>query len=273
MQEQPPPWSSPSPAMSEPREAPRGIRYIEALSFLFSTEDAWPNLGYALLLVIIPIVGPIALLGWQTEILQRLVKRHPRPIPKFDFGDFNAYLTRGVPPFLVNMVIAMPFGLVFGVGFGLVNGIAGFASATARHASRGAAPDFTILYILLGVGGVGMLLFMPVFAIISYAASTRAELTEDFGETMKLGPLFGYVRATLVTTLLAFFVWGFLSGAVVTVGLVLCFIGVYPASILVRMGGVHLRWQIYEEYLAKGGEPIKLKERTELLPSEARMAR
>lgn len=50
-------------------------------------------------------------------------------------------------------------------------------------------------------------------------------------------------------------------------GLIACFIGVFVALPILMIAGVHVRWQIYNEYLLEGGEPIELAP-WETLPSE-----
>jgi hypothetical protein len=265
-----PNWPSAAPAEStdDVREPDRGIRPIEAISFLFANEDAWTNLGIGFVFLIIPLVGPIALLGWQTEIFQRLARRHPRPIPKLSFSDFNVYIGKGVPAFLVQMLVAMPIGI--GVGFiaGIANAMASFASAASRRGSHATTFDPTPIYIVLVVIGLLVLALIPLVTLVSNAATTRAEITQEIGPALQPGPLFAYLRGSLWPAMLGLFLYSFVATGAVMLGLVLCFIGLYPAIILVRVGMVHMRWQIYESYLARGGARIPLKLHPEPLPSE-----
>ena len=66
---------------------------------------------------------------------------------------------------------------------------------------------------------------------------------------------------------------GFLGWVTVSVGLMLCFVGVYPAVVIVRMAALHFRYQTYAVYLARGGEPVPIKPRTVPIPSEQNLAR
>jgi hypothetical protein len=50
-------------------------------------------------------------------------------------------------------------------------------------------------------------------------------------------------------------------------GYCLCVVGVYAAAAVIVMARMHLRWQIYRHYLARGGEPIPVKP-AQALPSE-----
>jgi hypothetical protein len=49
-----------------------------------------------------------------------------------------------------------------------------------------------------------------------------------------------------------------LSLGVALVGMLACFIGIYPASALIQMASQHLHVQLYDEYLDRGGEPIEI---------------
>jgi hypothetical protein len=54
-----------------------------------------------------------------------------------------------------------------------------------------------------------------------------------------------------------------LSTVVLILGLLLCFVGVYPAAALIQMAQTHLMVQLYREYLDRGGEPLPEKHEPE----------
>jgi len=63
----------------------------------------------------------------------------------------------------------------------------------------------------------------------------------------------GLVAGQGILTGLIFFL---LAMFVALLGLLCCFIGIYPASIIITMAGEHLMVQLYLEYLYRGGIPI-----------------
>lgn len=240
----------------------RSVSPMEAIKFAFSTPDWTMNLLLGLVFTVIPVVGPLALAGWHAEIHQRLVRRHPQPIPKLDFGDFMHYLERGLGPFVVNLALTLP--LIFVTYFFMF--IAGFASVGLGRATNEPALAMVVLVVSL-FGAAGMLFF---FSVMLNAALTRVELTEAIGPSLAPGPMFAYGRRIwakfFVATLgFSFLAWGLLMG-----GLLLCGVGMYAALVAVQLGSLHLRWQLYEQQLAQGGETIPLKPPVQL-PSEARM--
>ena len=74
-----PPAGSPIPP--PPTPPAEGLQFVAAFRFLFDQPNALLNILLAAVMQIIPIVGPIVLMGWYCEIIQRLIKRHPMPIP------------------------------------------------------------------------------------------------------------------------------------------------------------------------------------------------
>ena len=54
----------------------------------------------------------------------------------------------------------------------------------------------------------------------------------------------------------AYLVYMLISTPIALVGMLLCFIGVYPASTLTNMAAQHLMVQLYLDYLDRGGEEV-----------------
>jgi hypothetical protein len=240
----------------------RSVSAMEAIKFAFSTPDWTMNLLLGLVFMVIPVVGPLALQGWHAEIHQRLVRRHPQPIPKLDFSDFMHYLERGLGPFVVNLALMVPlFIVVYAFMF-----IAGFASVGIGRAANEPALIMVVLAIA-SLGGAAMIFF---FSVLVNAAMTRVELTEAIGPSLSPGPMFSYGKRIWAKFFVATLVFGLLATGLIILGMLLCFIGVYPVTVALQLGSLHLRWQLYENQLAQGGESIPVKAPVQL-PSEARM--
>ena len=62
----------------------------------------------------------------------------------------------------------------------------------------------------------------------------------------------------------------FVAIGIVLLGVLACYVGLYPAIAVLQIAAMHLRNQIYLDHLARGGEPIVLKE-PQVLQSEARL--
>lgn len=246
------------PMTPGPSSAP-AFGAIAAVKKVFEDPDWKSNVMIGLVLLLIPIVGPIALSGWMCEVHQRLVRRHPKPVVKIDFSDFAEYLKRGVYVFLVQLILSLPLSfLIMALAFG-----AGFGAFAAS--SSGMDPA-----IMIGLGvvvGLVFFAFMVLFNVLTNAATTRAELTENLGEALKFGELMAYSKATFGKVVVKTITFGFVSLGIALLGLALCYLGIYPAAIVLQIAAMHLRHMIYEDYLARGGAPIPIKAAVPL-PSE-----
>ena len=241
---------------------PEKIEVMRAVKFVLSDQQNWKAhvLYAALLQFIVPIVGPITLLGWQAEISQRLVRNHPRPIPKFDFGDFMHYLQRGLTPFLVQLVVMLPMVMLWYGCF-----VAGMFASGLLAAAVGIPELFPVFFGLVAIlAYFFLILFMVVFV---GAFLLRAELTEDFSKSLSFGAVWRYCGATWKRSLGYGVLLAMLTFGMALLGIVACFIGLYFVVAFMSFAGMHLRYQIYAHYLAEGGEPIELKP-VQVLPSE-----
>lgn len=244
-----------------PAGAPAGVSAIGAVRDVFADPEWKHNVLFALIFMIIPIVGPMALSGWMCEVMQRKARRQPQPIPYLDFGDFGEYIKRGVTVFLVQLVVTIPLMIVFyGLAAVVAVAVVGVMSATNEPLiglAVGAVLGFVALLVLLAVG------------VVVNAVHTRAELTENFSEALRLGEVLAYSKATFWRVLIKNFAFMFVATGIIIVGLLACYIGLYPAAAVIQIAAMHLRFQVYDDYLARGGPAIDLKVPT-ALPSELR---
>jgi len=232
---------------------------LEAVRFPFQGPDWTHNMLLGSVFVIIPLVGPLALGGWMCEVLQRLERGHPRPVPKLDFRDFGHYLGRGVAPFVAGLVLGMLCAFLWMGGFIVALGGGLLVSSASENA--------LLAGVFYGLGGILCLVGLAAAAIIGHPAMLRAELTEKIGEGLALGKLFRFARIAWWQILYRTFLLTCLSVPLALGGYCLCLVGVYAAMVVIVMANAHLRWQIYRYYLARGGEPIAVKP-AEALPSE-----
>ncbi|HUE74264.1 MAG TPA: DUF4013 domain-containing protein [Pirellulaceae bacterium] len=208
---------------------------------------------------VIPIVGPMVWTGYLYECVEVLTTTRGRVFPDFDVNRFGDYITRGVWPFLVQLVIWIAIWatwFVVYVGMFVVLGLAG--AAGDEYAPIVMAVGFPLLALALAtVSVVPTALLAPLML--------RAGLTQDLSSAVKLAWWGDFLkRVGLETALTTLFI--LLTGAILTsLGCVFVFIGSYVAWAWVTMASAHLSWQLYELYLARGGESVPLKPR-ELAP-------
>jgi len=151
---------------------------------------------------------------------------------------------RGIAPFVATMLLTTPIAIVAMVPAFLIPFFVAMGSDVALIVA------VVVTSLLIGVLGV-------VVGVATMAVTTRAELTEDLGKTLELGPNIDYIKRNFGRILVAILIYGLLAWVVSMAGLVICCLGVFPASVIVQTGMVHLRMQIYEKHLADGGAPIE----------------
>src|SRR5579864_9195444 len=96
------------------------MHYLDSLTFITAKQGWFLNLVLCGVCLLIPVIGPIVVLGYSFEVFDSL-HRDPdkRRYPNFEFDRFTKYLMRGLWPFLVqlimNFVLALPIGIFTGI--------------------------------------------------------------------------------------------------------------------------------------------------------------
>lgn len=253
----PPHYREPPPPMPPPEVSASG-----AVGFGWRNMRADSGTWFtAAVFQIIPVIGPIALQGWHAEIMQRLSHRHPQPVPKLTFNDLMPYLNRGLPAFLVALVAGGIAGLLVSLPMSCMGGIVSAMAGTHRGYAGGGGNDeaaFGVAIAMMLFMLVMMVVMIPVGMMIQ-GATLRAELTEDFGQSLKFGAVWDYVKRTWTTQIIAGLAFAFFAWLMLFGGMLMCFVGIYAMVPVVQLAAMHLRFQTYQLYLSRGGEPIPTK--------------
>lgn len=218
------------------------MRYELAFKYLVSRPGGWTNLLLVTVCLLIPVIGPIVLFGYQSQVARRLLRdRNLTDHRPFTFDRFSEYLQQGIWPFVVHLIVN--FAVMFVV---MLLGWVPMIVFSVLEIPVVGVIIFGVMALLGSLAGV--LLAWPAVLYALFAQKfdfpgTRAFVT-DFWR--KLG-------AAAFVSLLVFCLIG---TGITLVGMLLCFVGVYPAAALVQMAGIHLMVQHYRMYLDAGGTPI-----------------
>jgi hypothetical protein len=234
------------------------MRYMQSYRFIFASPNWMTNVLLGALAVlstqVIPVVGQLILIGYLFEVIDHFHYHHNRKDPETDhYPDLNLnrmmdYLVRGAWPMLAQIVCMLPVVFVAMVvlfmGF-IVAGIVGeqFGGAFAL-----------IIFVLMFFVYISILFAANVFVIPIYL---RAGIARDFGSAFSLTFVKDFLSRVgkeafltqlflLSTNLVLFFV-----------GMLACFIGVFPALAIAFMAAHYLDYELYELYLERGGTPIE----------------
>jgi len=182
----------------------------------------------------IPIIGPLAVVGWGVEITKRVIQKDPEPLP--GWSDFVNYLIKGLVTFLIVFVYMLPVILVQFCASGAL--FAGSESGDYALEMIGSIVMLcfscvTFIYAVL------MALFIPA-AIGNYAA------TGEVGAGFRFGEVYGLVKAAPAPYLMVL-VGSFLAAMIASIGIIACIIGVFFTIAYANTIISHLTGQAYYE--------------------------
>jgi hypothetical protein len=203
-------------------------------------------------MLIVPIVGPIVLAGWLAETHRRLARRESPPVLGFRFAELGDYLMAGLVPFAAQLAVS--FVAVVPVVF-----VAGALAVAAIPIVQQGDPSPIVIAALAAVFLAVTLVVVAACVVVLTVMQIRGELTGSFPATFDprgLGQMIARVwKPALGYSLLL----GLLSMPLLLAGLLALFVGVYFVAVALQFAQMHLRWQIYEADLARGGTPLPVR--------------
>jgi hypothetical protein len=269
------------------------MRYWQSYRFVFNNPNWLTNLALGGVCAIIPLIGPIVLIGYCFEVIDALLRRRQTEragasqvpadpmgewvmdavpadddypsgsYPDFNFNRFADYLTRGIWPFLVQLIVGLVIGVIaaFFLFVGMM--IAGFAAASADSP--------VLFFVFYGLFLVIYTVLMMMAGILTMPMYLRAGLSADFASAFSMEFFRDFMKRVGKEVVLAeLFLMA--TGIVVSiVGLLLCYVGIFPAVALTTYARHHLEYQLYELYLERGGMPVERKEKPPSVSEDSRI--
>ena len=230
-----------------PTASVRGIAYFRLITYVFDHPQWGMNLLLGTVCQFIPIIGNILLIGYQFEIVEALHRGHAR-YPEFNFDRFVPYLYRGLWPFLVNLVVTLilvPFMLLGVLGLVLLANLLGLNE------------DLAMLVIGLPAMAFAMLLSV-LLALVMMPMAIGAGLSQTFQAGFRGRFILDFISKVWPQMLAGVLFLVIASMTMIVVGMLLCFVGVYPAVTITMLAQAHLYFQLYRLYLQRGGTPVPL---------------
>jgi hypothetical protein len=230
------------------------MHYLAAYRFPFSNPRWLQILLIGLLCNFVPVVGQIVLAGFLLENIELMHRYRKESLQDFDFNRLVIYLTRGLWPFLVQLLVTLPVTAVYVVIY-----FAAVFFPFMTSAFSGQAPNMGWFFFGTMLASLLLNLVMIPLALVLVPMCLRAGLAQDFKEGFSLAFVRDFLGRVWMEVLLAQ-LFLFVTGIVVTmVGFAAFCIGVYPAMVILMFAQYHLWHQLYELYLQRGGTPIPLK--------------
>jgi hypothetical protein len=231
------------------------MNYTDSIKDFFASPRWGMNLLMGGVCSLIPVIGPMVLLGWLLGGFWGRSGYRAAEFPAFDFARFTDYLMRGLWPFLVALVVSVVFvPLMWVVCF---IPLIGAQALGAGGGHRGSDAEGLVVLALM----VGMLVVLAVLGILLMLVvkplMIRAELLQDFGKAFNLRWSLDFIKRTWLECVLAtMFIW--LASMVLSiVGMAAFCIGIYFVSGPVYFAMAHLDRQIYQLFVRRGGEALE----------------
>lgn len=226
------------------------MRYLDSIRFVFNKPNWFVNTLLCIVCALIPVIGQIVLLGYMYEVFDSLHRqRTDTTYPDFKFERFTEYLTRGVWPFLVQLlaqaVLAVPMFIAYFV---------------AMMVSVAAADKAKILVVIAWLGYVAVAV---IGGVVIGLVMWPAQMHAGYGRQLNFGGMVSFVKdffkrvgKELVLSLLFLFA---AAMVLIPIGLIACCVGAWFVGVFLTFSQFHLKDQLYELYLQRGGAPIPVK--------------
>lgn len=240
----PPPF--PGGTQPPPMKPVAGMDYMRMVMYVFENPNWFMNSFLGALCTLIPVVGQIVLQGYVYEVTIALIANGGTRYPDFDFSRFGDYLMRALWPFLVGLVCMLGLSVVLGILFG----IAGLGGAVGGD---------DVGTLLTGLALLAMSVIVPVFVVLMQPMLLRSAFTLDFGQGFQMEWNKDFLRKTWVDMLIGFLFLGLASMVLTPIGLLACCVGIFLVGPILQLARANLLFQVYFQYLSRGGSPIPIK--------------
>jgi len=237
---------------AKPTEETYRIRYVDSLKYIFAHPEWLKNLLVFFVFTLIPVVNTVIYYGYMFEIVEHRHRRLAGPYPTFEVRRFGAYMARGIWCYLLFnawLTLVIP---VFQI---LWNGTIFGSMAAVQSGEWGAIGAAIVVPLVI----IGVLLYLLVLDVVFWPWFLRAGLSQDVSIMANFRWMVHYYRTMwLESTLASLFVL-FATMGLSLVGCAAMCVGFLVVGSVMAMVQAHLYCQLYELYLARGGEPIPLR--------------
>ncbi len=213
-----------------------------AFTYAFQDTDWLKKVGLAALIFLIPIIGPITVMGWGLEITRRVINNQTDLLP--EWNDFGGYLSKGFRGFVVTLALSIPSLLISMCQSGI-------SVAIQNSNSNQMASAAGIASICLSCVSV---IFSLIAAFLTPAALGILADTGQLSAAFNFNQLLGLVRSALGPYLLQVLVTGVAAIILVPLGVVFCVVGVFVAMAYLSTVSYNLTGQAYK--LARAAQGV-----------------
>jgi hypothetical protein len=216
-------------------------------AFKFQFQDPnWVSkmfLGALFELLSILLIGSWIVMGYQVEVIQRVMRRDPAPLP--DWDRLSEKLLRGIKLFLISIVYYLPLVLIF-IPFVFLIGLSSTLHSHEVEAFSGFTLVSAVIFIVLPY-----VLFVSILLPVIYLEFAR---NERVGDALNLAAVLRFFKNNWQNVIiLALIMLG--VNILSAVGVVFCIIGVFFTSFYAKLVSAHLTGQLHLSAMESQGSP------------------
>lgn len=225
------------------------MNYIESITDFFKSPKWMMNLLFGGICILIPIIGPIVLMGWLITGFWARKEENPETFPDFDFGNFSKYLERGLWPFLVTLAASFALSILFFIIVFIPSILIGVIAGD--NGSNGFLGLILGMFILC----IEVVLMISIYLVLT-PLMIRATILQDFMPSFDLAFIKKFISLTWLEIILSGLFISVASVVLMGIGFIAFCVGIYFAMALIYFGWAHIGKQLYKLYLSRGGEEI-----------------
>ena len=206
--------------------------------------------------VLIPIVGPIVVLGWLITGFWARQDENFETFPDFDFSHFGKYLERGLWPFLVTLVASVGASIVLMplIWILMIPAMLAGGASSGGDTNLGGCFVFIITILMMLTWAVILIVMMLVLVPLKI----RASIVQDFAKSFDVGFVKRFLALTWKEVVISSLFVIAASVVLTFLGMLFFCVGIYFAAVVIYFSWTHLNKQLYTLYLSRGGEPVPL---------------
>jgi hypothetical protein len=202
-----------------------------AFSFPFQDPDWVKKIAIAAVLMLIPLLGQIAVLGWMVLLAKGVIAGEEHPMP--DWEEAGEIFTAGLKAFVIGFVYALPVLVVI-----VPASLLGFLDNSRD--------SFSILELAMICLSCFTALYGLLISFVWPAAAGELAATDDLGAALHPGRILRLVQAAPGAYVIVF-LGTIAAGIIASFGIVLCFVGVLFTGIYAYAVQGHLIGQAYAQ--------------------------
>jgi hypothetical protein len=224
------------------------MEYGKAFTYMMEDADWLKKFLIGTVIVFVPLVGGFLLFGYLIKITANVINGVEKPLP--EWGDFGDLIMKGLQFFGILFVYLLPL-IIFLSCAQVAPLMAGMGDSRDMREVLG----YVGLTIALCCGCLSIL-YGSFFGASLPAIIGQFAATGSMGAAFQLGQVFKHVRTQPAVYLIVWFVSGFANFFLALIGLIVCFIGIYPAAAYGNFVSAHLWGQVYRLTQAELGKAM-----------------